>query len=104
MAEETRGAKWRAAAPDVVHRLGDRVHDEPKHAADFREEAAAELADALHDDDRIARERAGLVAGGAGFGVAMQVGNCLSSQGGKGKSGAPAGPGGLVPMSASLRQ
>jgi hypothetical protein len=57
VAEEAGGAERHPTAPHVIRRLGNRVYDEPKHAADFREETAAELAYALHDDNRVCRER-----------------------------------------------
>ncbi len=55
--EKTRGAERSTPAPHVVHRFREGVYEEPKDAADPAQKTAPELADLLHDDDRIGLDR-----------------------------------------------
>ena len=56
VAEKTRRSKRSAAASHVVPRLDQRADNEPKHAADLAQKAAALDADFLHHQYRIGLE------------------------------------------------
>jgi len=54
--KKTAGAKRNAPLPDAIDDLVESLSNKPKHASDFSQEVAAEIANPLEDNERIGRQ------------------------------------------------